>query len=247
MRHPTDVDRLEARHRPPGQPVMHQDWRNLLFIHWRIDESLLRPHIPKSLQLDTYGKSAWIAMTPFTMSDIRAFPPFVPPVPGLDSMEELNVRTYVHHNGVPGVWFFSLDANNRALVLGARTFFHLPYYNSDIRMDGKYKLKYRSKRRDDPPAAFKAEWSVGKALPQSQPGSREFFLTERYILYTEFEGELYRARIYHEPWQLFAAELTNFSASMLESKQIPQPKTQPILHHAEQVSVDIWGLERVDD
>ena len=247
MRHPTDVDRLEARHRPHGQPVMHQDWRNLLFIHWRIDESILRPHIPKSLQIDTYGKSAWIAMTPFTMSDIRAFPPFVPPVPGLDSMEELNVRTYVHHKGVPGVWFFSLDANSRALVLGARTFFHLPYYNSDIRMDGKYKLKYRLKRRDDPPAAFKAEWSVGKALPQSQPGSREFFLTERYILYTEFEGELYRARIYHEPWQLFAAELTNFSASMLEPKQIPQPKTQPILHHAEQVSVDIWGLERVHD
>lgn len=247
MRHPTDVDRLEARHRPPGQPVMHQDWRNLLFMHWRIDESILRPHIPKSLHIDTYGKSAWIAMTPFTMSDIRAFPPFVPPVPGLDSMEELNVRTYVHHKGVPGVWFFSLDANNRALVLGARTFFHLPYYSADIRMDGKYKLKYRSKRRDEPAAAFKAEWSVGKALPQSQPGSREFFLTERYILYTEFEGELYRARIYHEPWQLFAAELTTFSSSMLEPKQIPQPKTHPILHHAEEISVDIWALETVHE
>ena len=57
-------------------------------------------------------------------------------------------------------------------------------------MDGKRKIKYRSKRLDDPAAAFKAEWNVGKALPQSQPGSREFFLTERYMLYTEFEGEL---------------------------------------------------------
>jgi len=247
MRHPTDVDRLDVRHRPKGQPVMHQDWQKLLFMHWRIDPVLLRPHIPSRLQIDTYGDSAWIAITPFTMSDIRAFPPFVPPVPGLDSMEELNVRTYVHYNGVPGVWFFSLDANNRALVLGARTFFHLPYYNADMRIDGKSKIKYRSKRVDEPAAAFKAHWTVGKSLPKSQPGSREFFLTERYVLYTEFEGEIYRARIHHEPWELYHAELTEFASSMLEPKLIPQPKTQPILHHAEYASVDLWSLELVDD
>ena len=247
MRHPTDVDRLAARHRPQGQPVMHQDWGKLLFIHWRINESLLRPHIPRSLEIDTYGGSAWIAITPFTMWDIRAFPPFVPPVPGLDSMHELNVRTYVHYNGVPGVWFFSLDANSRAAVLGARTFFHLPYYNADIDMQGKTSIKYRLKRRDEPAAQFKADWKVGDALPQSQPGSREFFLTERYMLYTEVEGELFRARIYHEPWQLYKAELTNFGSSMLEAKQITQPKTHPILHHAEAVSVDIWNLESVQD
>jgi hypothetical protein len=226
---------------------MHQEWGKLLFMHWRISANLLRPHIPSSLEIDTYGDSAWIAITPFTMWDIRAFPPYIPPVPGLDSMEELNVRTYVHYNGVPGVWFFSLDANSRAGVLGARTFFHLPYYNADIQIDGKKKIKYRLKRRDEPPAAFKADWSVGKALPRSQPGSREFFLTERYILYTEFEGELFHARIHHEPWELYEAELTDFGSTMLEAKEITQPKTQPILHHAEQTSVDIWPLESVED
>ena len=247
MRKVTDVDRLEVRHKPPGQPIMHQNWGKLLFMHWRINENLLRPHVPSSLGIDTYGDSAWIAITPFTMWDIRAFPPFVPPVPGLDSMHELNVRTYVHHNGVPGVWFFSLDANSRAAVLGARTFFHLPYYNADIEMNGKKKIKYRLKRRDEPAAQFKADWKVGDALPQSQPGSREFFLTERYILYTQFEGELYRARIYHEPWQLYKAELTNFGSTMLEASNLTQPKTQPILHHAEEISVDIWGLESISD
>jgi len=247
MRKVTDVDRLAVRHRPKGQPVMHQEWGKLLFIHWRIKENLLRPHIPAPLELDTYGDSAWIAITPFTMWDIRAFPPFVPPVPGLDSMHELNVRTYVHYNGVPGVWFFSLDANSRAAVLGARTFFHLPYFNADIEMQGKKKIKYRLKRRDEPAAAFKADWSVGDALPKSQPGSREFFLTERYLLYTEFEGELLRARIYHEPWELYKAELTNFGSTMIQAQQLPEPKTQPILHYAEEVSVDIWPLESIAD
>jgi len=237
---------MAVRHRPEGQPVMHQDWGKLLFIHWRIDENILRPHIPDSLEIDTFGNSAWIAITPFTMWDIRAFPPFVPPVPGWDSMHELNVRTYVHYNGVPGVWFFSLDANSRAAVLGARTFFHLPYYNAEIDMEGKKKIKYRLKRVDEPEAQFRAEWSVGEPLPKSQPGTREFFLTERYILYTEYDDDLYRARIYHEPWQLYEAELTSFSSTMLEANRLVQPKTQPIVHYADEVSVDIWSLELVD-
>jgi uncharacterized protein YqjF (DUF2071 family) len=226
MRNVTDVDRLAARHR-------------------RINENLLRPHVPPSLEIDTYGGSAWIAITPFTMWDIRAFPPYVPPVPGLNSMHELNVRTYVHYDGVPGVWFFSLDANSSAAVLGARAVYHLPYYNADIQMSGKKKIRYKLNRDDDPPAEFRASWSVGERLPQSQPGSREFFLTERYILYTEYDDTLYRARIHHEPWELYEAELTNFSSTMLEANGIPQAKTQPILHHAEEVSVDIWLLERV--
>lgn len=246
MRKVTDVDRLKARHRPGGQPVMHQEWGKLLFMHWRVDESVLRPHIPDSLEIDTYGGSAWMAIAPFTMWDIRAFPPFVPAVPGLDSLHELNVRTYVHHDGEPGVWFFSLDTNSRAAVLGARTFFHLPYYHADIEIEGKKKIKYRLDRRDDPPAAFKAEWRVGEQLPQSQPGSREFFFTERYMLYAEHRDELYRARIYHEPWELYEAELIDFSSTMFEASGLRQPETDPIVHYAEEISVDVWLLEPVD-
>ena len=247
MRKVLDVDRLAVRHRAEGQPVMHQEWGSLLFIHWRIHESLIRPHIPAPLQLDTYGDSAWIGIVPFTMWDIRGLPPFMPPIPGLDEMHELNVRTYVHHNGVPGVWFFSLDCNSKAAVLAARTTYHLPYYFADIDMKGKKKINYRLKRRDEPEAQFKATWSVGDALPQAQPGSRDFFLTERYVLYTQFEGELFRARVFHDPYQLYKAELTNFGSTLLESKMLPQPKTQPVLHYADQVSVDIWMLESVED
>ena len=119
MRKVLDVDRLAARHRPQGQPVMHQEWGKLLFMHWRVSPSLLRPHIPAALEIDTYGDWAWIAIAPFTMWDIRALPPYMPPIIGLNEMHELNVRTYVHYNGVPGVWFFSLDANSTAAVLAA--------------------------------------------------------------------------------------------------------------------------------
>ena len=45
----TDLDRLAMRERPKGQPIMHQAWGKLLFMHWRIDEKVLRPLIPNGL------------------------------------------------------------------------------------------------------------------------------------------------------------------------------------------------------
>lgn len=246
MRNVMDTDRLAARHRPEGQPVMHQNWGQLLFMHWRVKEELLRPHIPSQLELDTFGRSAWIGVTPFTMWDIRALPPFVPPIPGLSSMHELNVRTYVHHNGVPGVWFFSLDTNSAAAALAARTLYHLPYYTAEIEIekDGE-NISYFLSREEEPAAEFEATWTVGKPLPLAQPGSREFFLTERYILYTEYEGELYRARIHHQPWPLRQASLVDCSSDILEADGLPQPNNEPLVHYAEEVNADIWLLERV--
>ena len=128
-------DSLISNTRPAGQPLMHQSWGKLLFIHWPIAETLLRPLVPAGLEIDTFKGTAWIAEVPFTMWDIRAFPPYVPAVPGLRAMHELNVRTYVQRDGVPGVWFFSLDCNNTAAVLGARTFYYLPYYNAEIELE----------------------------------------------------------------------------------------------------------------
>ncbi|HEY5837612.1 MAG TPA: DUF2071 domain-containing protein, partial [Pyrinomonadaceae bacterium] len=94
-KHLTDLERLAIRERPHGQSLMHQTWGKLLFMHWRIEEKLLRPLIPEQLEIDTFDGTAWIGIIPFTMWDIRALPPFVPPVPGLSSAHELNVRTYV--------------------------------------------------------------------------------------------------------------------------------------------------------
>ena len=248
MRHPQDVDRLAARHRPEGHPVMHQTWGKLLFMHWRINENLLRPLIPESLEIDTYGGSAWIAITPFTMWDVRALPPYVPAVPGLSAFHELNVRTYVHHNGVPGVWFFSLDASSSAAVLGAKSVYHLPYHYADIDLKERGRTIHYTLSRDDddPPAEFKAPWKIGDPLRQSQPGSKEFFLTERYILYAEHDDQLYRARIHHEPWPLQEAELTKWGSSMIEASRLKQPPGDPLVHYAEELDVEIWYLERVD-
>jgi uncharacterized protein YqjF (DUF2071 family) len=244
----TDLDRLAVRERPEGQPIMHQDWGKLLFMHWRIREESLRPLIPERLKIDTFDGSAWIAITPFTMWDIRALPPYLPPVPGLSSMHELNVRTYVHLDGVPGVWFFSLDANSSVAVVTARTFFHLPYFNAEMELEESGKtIVYSSHRteRDASAAEFDATWKIGETIPYSHPGSLEFFLTERYCLYAAHKQKLYRCRIYHQPWPLQKAELSALDSTMIESHGLPTPEDAPLLHYAEEVNVDIWPITEV--
>src|SRR5262245_11789284 len=168
------------QYRPDGQPLMHQKWGKLLFMHWRIDQEVLRQLIPKEVTIDTFDGSAWIGVVPFTMWDIRAFPPYVPAMPGLSAMHELNVRTYVTHDNFPGVWFFSLDCNSATAVLGARRFYYLNYLNAEIDLSQNGRtIDYSLIRTDEPEANFKASWSTGESIPRSTPGSLEFFLTER--------------------------------------------------------------------
>jgi len=225
---------------------MHQNWGKLLFMHWAIDAKLLDPLIPSQLSIDTFDGAAWIGVIPFTMWGIRAS--FLPSLPGTGSFHELNVRTYVHVEGVPGVWFFSLDAASNLAVWAARKFYHLPYFNAEMTLDQtRETIAYASRRIDKrgKPAEFHATWTIGKALAQSKPESLEFFLTERYCLYSVHHGQLYRARIFHQPWPLRSASLGSHQSTMIESLGIGQPAGEPLLHYAESIAVDIWPLRKL--
>ena len=110
-------------------------------------------------------------------------------------------------------------------------------------------ISYSSERNDrhGPAAQFRASWSIGEPLPESTVGSLEFFVTERYCLYSENNGRLYRSRIHHRPWPLRKATLSSLDSSMIETLELPTPAGQPLLHYAEELKVDIWMIRRVED
>lgn len=241
-----NIDRLSIRERPDSISIGRQTWGKLLFMHWRIPAERLRSVVPPELEIDTFDGEAWIAVVPFTIWGMRAS--FLPPVPGLSEMHELNVRTYVHYKGVPGVLFLSLDATSLLAVLGARTFFLLPYYTAEmsLRQDGE-QITYHSRRThaNAPAAVFDAVWQIGQPLEASRPGSLEFFLTERYCFFTVHDAAVYRCRIHHPPWPLATAAVSTYHSTMIESHGLPTPAGEPLLHYAEEITVDIWPLERV--
>lgn len=241
------IDRRAPLVRPDAAPWLHMTWGRLLFLHWPVPETVVRAHVPPGLSVDTWNGSAWIGVTPFALWGAR--PHGVPPVPLVGDTRELNLRTYVLRDGVPGVWFFSLDASNPAAVVAARVAFGLPYFPARMALeqDGD-RIRFRS-RRIGPGARgahFAADWTRGEALETAQPDSLEFFLIERYWLYARRGSGLYRARIHHGRWPLRQAELHALTSTLLEAHGLPTPVDAPLVHaQGADLSVDAWGLERV--
>src|SRR5688572_14419246 len=125
------MDRVTPTLEPDKQVVMYQNWHHLLFLHWEVPVAELRALIPAGLTVDVFEGKAFIGLVPFTLTGVR--PILLPPMPGVSSFHEVNVRTYVHHKGEnPGVWFFSLDANSRLAVEAARTAYKLTYLHANI-------------------------------------------------------------------------------------------------------------------
>lgn len=173
----------------------------------------------------------------------------LPAVPFLSESHELNVRTYVHLDGVPGVWFFSLDANNPLAVCGARLAFYLPYFAARMNMERRDNTLHFASRRTQRHAAsagFEASWIVEDVLPIPEPGSLDFFLIERYCLYAARGTNLYRVRIFHKPWPLHAARLLSCRSTMLESQGLPSSEGEPLLHQqGYPLRVRVWPPVKV--
>jgi uncharacterized protein YqjF (DUF2071 family) len=192
MFHP--LDRTAHRPWPPptGPWIMAQSWHDLLFAHWPIDASLLRPHRPAGLTIDTFEGQAWIAVVPFRMSGVRLRE--TPALPWLSAFPELNVRTYVVADHRPGVWFFSLDAGSSVAVAIAHAWFHLPYFRARMKCEKRDGwIKYASERthRGAHPAILEGKYRPAGGVFEAQRGAPEHFLTERYCLYsTDSRGSI---------------------------------------------------------
>jgi uncharacterized protein YqjF (DUF2071 family) len=210
---------------------MEQTWRDLLFAHWSYPAEEVRALVPNELPLDTFDGKAWVGVVPFMLEDLRARG--LPALPGVSSFPELNVRTYTVVNGKPGVYFFSLDAANQVAVIGARTLFHLNYFDADISIiQTPTGIEYNSERTDgrSQPAKFHAHYIANGEAFEPQPGTLEYFLTERYCLYTVRNGRASRLEIHHRPWLLQPADAELDARSMLAAAGLSAPQGAPLLH-----------------
>jgi uncharacterized protein YqjF (DUF2071 family) len=231
---------------------MTQRWNDLLFAHWPVPPAAIAPLIPEGLQVDTYHGSAWLGVVPFWMDRIKFRG--IPRIPGTSSFPELNLRTYVRepHSGAQGVYFLSLDASNLLAVLCARALFRLPYHWADLRIEQRREREFwfASRRRlTQPQVLFSARYrGLGptRRLAESRPGSLEYFLTERYCLFTrDRDGYAMRANVHHVPWPLEEAEADIERNDLAEAVGIRLPNVPPVLHYSRRLAVYVWQLERV--
>lgn len=241
MKIPQLDERLYLRKRPQRANVMYQRWENLLFLHWEYDCETIQKTLPTGLYVDTFDGRAFIGIVPFYMKNIR--PRFLPAVPGISNFLEMNLRTYVHDgNGNAGVWFYSLDANQWLAVKLARSLFHLPYFQAKMQaqnIDGTINYSWK---RDHHHSSF--IYTAQQPLYTAEPGTLEFFLVERYILFSTYNKKLYTGHVHHQPYPICLPKLDTWGSDFLHINgfECDTPPVHSLMSPG--VNVEVFALQR---
>ena len=184
------------------RPLFMADWRDALFVHFRIPPDVLKQCVP--LELDLFEGHAYVSLVSFTQ--VRLRPIFGGRVAEwlsrpLATHEFLNVRTYVRHGDERGIFFLAEWIPNRLAVFLGPRLYGLPYrfgelnhsIDSESRMTrevncGGKQLRCRA-TLDDP-----------NSFQTCAAGSEAEFLLERSTAFTSRDRVLRRFRIRHECW-----------------------------------------------
>ena len=226
--------------------LLRMEWRDVSFLHWPVEPSVIAPTLPDGLTVDTKDGQAWLGVVPFEMADIR---PRGSPIGR--SFGELNLRTYVTDGETPGVYFYNLDADDRLSVVLARRLFELPYYRASMRLwRSDEGVRFRSRRTDDraPSADFDATYGpVDGAEPhRPAPQSLESFLVSRYRFYVADDaGTIYYADIGHDPWPLQEGRVVVRENDLSVANGFDRPPGDPVVYYSPGIDVTAGRLCRL--
>lgn len=246
----SDIDRISPTHRPNDRVVMRQEWRKLLFLHWAVPPADVQTLLPPGLTVDTFAGQAYVGLVPFTMRNVR--PVGFPAVPGLSHFHECNVRTYVHRNGQPGVWFWSLDAAQPIAVEIARRVWRLPYFNAQMSLteqDGEILYHTRRTHHDAPSGECRVRYAPTGTPAPALPGTLTHFLVERYLLYAQGKNGLLRGQVHHTSYPIQSATVSELADTLVAATGLPVPggvtrDNDMLTHYASGVSVEVFPMKQ---
>ncbi|MFC4550658.1 MULTISPECIES: YqjF family protein [Halorussus] len=233
---------------------LHMGWRHVLFANWSMDPSIVAPHVPDAVTLDTYDGRAWLSVLPFVNVDVRPY--WLPAGNGV-RVPEVNLRTYVTVEGRPAIYFFNLDAGDPFTVLGARLTHFLPYYFAEMDVDAETdndgadgdQVRFESRRRHpgDRPAHFAATYGPDGERFLAERGSLAAFLTERHRLYTESpDGTLRYADAHHRRWPLHPAAVSVEENTLFRANAFETPDADPVCYYSPGVETVVSRNRRAE-
>jgi uncharacterized protein YqjF (DUF2071 family) len=221
---------------------MSQRWDHLLYLHYRVATAELRARVPATLVLDEYEGSSWVSVIPLQMQRVHLRD--VVPMPGTADFPELNVRTYVTHDGVPGVFFLSIDAASRFASGVARLAFDQPYHDAAMHVrkaEGTY--HFISQRRSEHNVQFEATYTPSRQPLPASVVPRAQFLGERYAMYgVARSGRLIRGDISHLPWVATTVEVTVHRNDLLASNGVTALDPEPFVACSAGTASRCWPM-----
>ena len=234
--------------------LLEMSWCDALFAHWPVAPEVVAETLPEGLSAATYDGDAWLGVVAFVMEDIR---PRGLPV-GL-TFGEANLRTYVTGpEGVDGVYFYNLDAEDPLGVYVARGVYDLPYYRAEMSVTrgsdrgrpdvGDDAVRFVSNRTHPgvTPAHLDCTYEPTSEPRRPEPGTLESFLVENYRFYTQGGDGLYYGDVAHEPWPLCDADCDLRSTTFFEANGFDAPEGEPLIHYSPGVDVGADRIRRIE-
>jgi len=217
---------------PQGPPLtsrasLHQWWRDLTYLHWRVDPERVAPLLPRGVRPDVHDGSSWVGLIPFTLAQ-GGFGAAGPPIPRFGTFLETNVRLYsVDDEGRRGVVFLSLEAERLAVVAGANASLRVPYKWASMTREPTVLspdptgtvVTYRSRRFTG--SRPTSEVSVEIGAPVVEPSPLQHFLSARFGAHTRAWGRTLWMPNTHGPWPLREARLVSIDDQLVAAAGLP--------------------------
>jgi hypothetical protein len=182
------------------------EWRNLIMANYEIEPEILKPYLPKGVELDFYQGKCYVSLVGFLFKDTSLFNV---PIPFWGSFEEVNLRFYVLRKVDGeirrGVVFINETVPNKIVAYIANKLYKEHYtaiptkYHWQI--DEKQKqIVYQWK--------VKNQWNSIKvnALAGKEkmvPNSMEEFIFEHYYGYTKVnDHKSLEYKVEHPSWEI---------------------------------------------
>lgn len=215
---------------PKTKYSFYQEWKKVVFLHYKVKRKALERFVPKSLKLDSINGDYWVSIVAFDMKNIR--PRLFPAFPLISDFQEVNLRTYVQCNGKSGVYFLSIKANKAISSLIARKISGLPYHFAEMKRTNHSFLLKDNKNKASIQYKIKEPIEKGSKLDR--------WLVERYALFMKKNNKIYRFDIHHSTWEIKNLELTKIEMDQPEFCSILSHPPE-MAHYAEGTEVIAWN------
>jgi len=179
------------------------DWENLIMANYEVDPSILKPYLPKGVELDFHNDKTYVSLVGFMFKKTSLFGI---PIPFFGSFEEINLRFYVRkvegEEFKKGVVFINETVPFKIVALLANKLYKEHYISiptrNTIEIAEHKHINYEWKMKD--------KWNsitVQSAINKDKiaPSSIEEFIFERYFGFTKLSpSSTQEYRIHHPKW-----------------------------------------------
>ena len=201
-----------------GRVVAAQDWRDVAFLHWRVEPERVAPLLPPGITPDLLDGATQVGLIAFRLADARVGP--LPSTGRWGEFTEVNVRLVgVDARGRRAVVFRSLEASSLPAVVAARAAFSLPYVWARTAQRARGDVHEYASRRISTGEHFNMSIEVDRSDRVDNEAAR--FVTARWALFQRRFGRTMHLVNRHEPWVLHPARLRHLDENLLAAAGLP--------------------------